>query len=344
MGQMQRTSTWGVVGVAILLLAAIIGFLLISNQQVAQVVPSPTASPSPSPTPSPSPSPPPTPSPTPEPTPSPTPVAAATPTPAPSFSAEVLNRQWTVLFVGVDSDWQRQGTGLGHNTDALMLASLSSDQSTLTLVSLPRDTVDVPLATGGSYGGKINGLYATLGLDALKGAMATMYGVAIDAHVVMDMDDVSAIVNAVGGVSVNNPYPLADPLYTGLHLPAGPHLLDGPTALLYVRTRLDQDYGRMRRQQEVIVDLVGQLTGPGGNGVDVGALVGALDSLNTDLPLNELPTLLELGRRAYGAEVQYFVIQPPYITFQGDLGDGRGYVLVADFAAIRAQVQALIAN
>ena len=89
------------------------------------------------------------------------------------------------------------------------------------------------------------------------------------------------------------------------------------------------------------MDLVGQLTAPDA-GVDVPALVGALDSLNTDLPMNELPTLLELGRRAYGADVRYLVIQPPLITFQGDLGDGRGYVLLADFAAIRAQVQSLI--
>jgi LCP family protein required for cell wall assembly len=337
---MQRTSTWGIVGVAVLLLAVVIGFLLITNQPVSQAVPSPTLTPTASPSPTPSP----TPSPSPSPTPSPTPVPTPTPSPSPSFSAEVLNRQWTVLFVGVDSDFMREGTGLGHNTDALMLASLSSDQSTLTLVSLPRDTVNVPLASGGSYGGKINGLYATHGLEALRGAMATMYGVGIDAHVVMDMDDVAAIVQAVGGVNVHNPYPLSDPLFTGLQLPAGAHVLDPATALLYVRTRVDQDYGRMRRQQEVIMDLVGQLTGPGGDGVDVGALIGALDSLNTDLPINELPTLLELGRRAFGAKVNYLVIQPPLITFQGDLGDGRGYVLVADFAAIRAQVQALVAN
>lgn len=339
---MQRISTPWIVGGAVLVLAAVIAVLLISNQPVGQAVLSPTPSPSPSATPTASPTPSPSPSPTPSPTPTLPPSPTPTPVPTPSFSAEVLNRQWTVLFVGVDSDFIRQQAGAGHNTDALLLASLSADQSKLTLVSLPRDVVNVPLATGGSWGGKINGLYATHGLEALKGAMATMYGVGIDAHVVMDMDDVAAIVQAVGGVNVNPPYPISDPVYTGLHLPAGAHVLDGSTALLYVRTRLDQDYGRMRRQQEVIMDLVGQLTGPGGDGVDVGALVGALDSLNTNLPMNELPTLLELGRRAYGADVEYLVIQPPLITFQGDLGDGRGYVLVADFAAIRAQVQGLV--
>jgi LCP family protein required for cell wall assembly len=333
---MQRSSAWWIIGAAVLVLAVVIVFLLSSRPAaVLEPTPSPTPSPTQSPTPSPSPSP------TPPPTPSPTPSPSPTPIPTPTLSAELLNRQWTVLFVGVDSDFIRQGTNEPHNTDALMLASLAYDQSTLTLVSLPRDTVDVPLASGGVYRGKINELYRVHGLEALKGAMATLYGVGIDAHVVMDMDDVAAIVQAVGGVNINHPYPLSDPLYTGIQLPAGAHVLDPATALLYVRTRLDQDYGRMRRQQEVIVDLVGQLTAPDA-GIDVRALVDALDSLNTNLPINELPTLLELGRRAYGAEIRYLVIQPPLITFQGDLGDGRGYVLVADFAAIRARVQELI--
>ena len=97
----------------------------------------------------------------------------------------------------------------------------------------------------------------------------------------------------------------------------------------------------MRRQQEVITELVRQLSSPA-SGVDMSALVAGLDSLQTDLPLGELPTLLELGRRAGGAQVTNLIIEPPLITFQGDLGDGRGYVLVADFASIRAQVQALI--
>ena len=54
--------------------------------------------------------------------------------------------------------------------------------------------------------------------------------------------------------------------------------------------------------------------------------------------------LLELGRRAGDAEVTNLIIEPPLITFEGDRDDGRGYVLEADFEAIRAEVQALIAD
>jgi len=49
-----------------------------------------------------------------------------------------------------------------------------------------------------------------------------------------------------------------------------------------------------------------------------------------------------VARRATDADVQTLVIQPPLITFAGDRGDGRGYILEADVEAIRAEVQALI--
>jgi hypothetical protein len=71
-------------------------------------------------------------------------------------------------------------------------------------------------------------------------------------------------------------------------------------------------------------------------------VIESLDSLQTDLPLGDLPTLLELAARSADAEVSQVVIQPPLIVFEGDRGDGRGYILVPDVDAIRAEVQELI--
>ena len=51
---------------------------------------------------------------------------------------------------------------------------------------------------------------------------------------------------------------------------------------------------------------------------------------------------MELARRADDATVNELVIQPPLITFEGDRGDGRGYILEPDVEAIRAEVQELI--
>jgi LCP family protein required for cell wall assembly len=312
---MQRTSVWAIVGVAVLAVAAVLAFLLLSNRPAAE-----------------------------SPAPSPSASASVAPSASPSASVEagLLEQRWTVLFVGTDHSAEREAMGLPVNSDAILLASLSEDQSRLSLVSLPRDTVGVPLPDGGTHEQKVNELYREQGVEALRGAVETALGVPIDAHLVLDMDDMAALIDSVGGVDVDPPEALADDVYTGLHLDAGPQELDAATALLYLRTRIDTDYGRMRRHQEVIVSLVQRLTDPE-RSVDLESLLDGFDSLETDLPLDQLDTLLELARRAGSAEVDNLVIQPPtLITFEGDRNDGRGYVLEADFEAIRAEVQALI--
>jgi polyisoprenyl-teichoic acid--peptidoglycan teichoic acid transferase len=268
--------------------------------------------------------------------PSPTPQ----PTPTPTLSAELMDRPWNVLYVGIDLNEQREGDNQPSNSDALMLVSLSEDQSELTLVSLPRDTVDIPLADGSIYPRKINALYAEQGIDALVGAMEELYQVEIDGHVALDMDDFAALVEAVDGVEVTLEEPLVDPI-VDLDLEPGTHTLDAAETLGYVRTRVDQDYGRMGRQQEVIVELVSRLVDPETE-LDLADLMDGLDSLETDLPLDELPTLIELATRAADADVSELVIQPPLIVAEGDQGDGRGYILVPDIEAIRAEVQELI--
>jgi len=279
--------------------------------------------------------------PAPEASPSPTAARTVQPSPTVAFNQELLHQQLTVLLVGLDLNEERRAPGVVGNTDALMLASVSADQSQVVLVSLPRDTVDVPLADGTFWSSKINGLFAERGIDELVGAMATLYGVPIDGYVMIDMDDFAALVDAVDGVTVNPPDPLSDPPI-GLDLQPGEQELDAPTALSYVRTRIDQDYGRMGRQQEVITNLVARLVDPETD-VDLSEFLSGLDSLETDLPLDDLRTLVEIARRAHDASVQRVLVQPPdMIVQEGDLGDGRGYVLVPDVQAIRDAVTALI--
>ena len=171
--------------------------------------------------------------------------------------------------------------------------------------------------------------------------METLYGVPIDGYVTIEMDDFATLVNAVDGVTVNPPEPLSDPPL-GLDLQPGEQELDASTVLSYVRTRIDQDYGRMGRQQEVITALVARLVDPDTD-VDLSELLEGLDSLETDLPLGDLPTLIEIARRTQDASVERVLVQPPdMIVQEGDLGDGRGYVLVPNVEAIRAAVIALI--
>lgn len=268
-------------------------------------------------------------------TPSPSVPATAEPTPGATLNEEMLSRRLTVLVIGLDSDQARREAGLGVNTDTLILASINADQSEVTLISLPRDTVDIPLADGSTWDRKVNAIHSERGADELVGAMETLFGVPIDGHVQVDMGDLVALVDAAGGVTVSPDEPLADPI-VDLDLQPGEQELDGATALAYVRTRVDTDYGRAARQQEVLLDLVPRLVADETD-VDVAQLLDGLHSFETSLPLDDLPTLLEIGRRAQEAEVTRQVLQPPeFISFEGDAGDGRGYILVPDVEAIRA--------
>lgn len=260
--------------------------------------------------------------------------------PSPELNAELLDRRWTVLFVGLDTDSTRESRGEPVSSDALLLVSVSADQSEVALVSLPRDTVDVPLPDGTTYEAKINALYGERGLDGLVDAMEALYEVPIDGHLALDMDDFALLVDGVGGIEVSPDAPIEDPA-ARIDIDGGTQTIDGATAEGYVRTRIDQDYGRMGRQQEVIVEIVRGLVDPERD-LDVRALLDGLESLDTDLPLDDLPTMLEIARRSTDADVRRLVIAPPLIGFEGDRGDGRGYVLEPDVEAIREAVRELI--
>lgn len=197
------------------------------------------------------------------------------------------------------------------------------------------------LPDGSTYQRKINELYREEGLDALAGAMEALSDVPLDGYVALNMDDFAALVDGVGGVEVSPDVPIRDPAAAGIDIDAGTQVIDGVTAEGYVRTRFDQDYGRMRRQQEVIVEIVRGLVEPDPSR-DVRSLIEGLDSLETNLPLEDLPTLLEIARRAADADLRQLIIEPPLITFEGDRGDGRGYVLEPDVDAIREAVSELI--
>jgi len=263
------------------------------------------------------------------------PSPSAAPTPSPTFNQALLEQRLTVLLVGKDVNEEREQRGDPVNTDTLILASVSADQSEVTLISLPRDTVDIPLPDGGVYDRKVNGIYGTDGIDTLVAAMEALFEVEIDGYAAIDMDDLVALVDAVDGVEVSPEEPLTDPI-VDLDLEAGPQTLDGTTALAYVRTRVDKDYGRAARAQEVVLALVGELVAEDAE-IDLAGLIDGLDSLETDLPLEDLPTLVEIARRAQAANVTTQVLEPTeFITFEGDRGDGRGYILEPDIEAIRA--------
>lgn len=278
---------------------------------------------------------------TPSPTPVPTPVPTPTPTPIP-LDEGLLNERLTVLIAGTDSNPDRASRGMDVNTDAMIVASIDSTHRQLSLVGLPRDTVDLVMPDGSIWPGKSNGIMQTLGIEALRSALSATYGVQIDYYLALSMADFGQIIMALDGIELDIPQAVYDPKI-GLDLAAGYQRLNHNDAGRYVRTRFDTDYGRALRQQEVLTAIIAKLVNPQTD-VDVVVLAGALGSLQTDIPFDTIPTLIEVARRSLDAEVSTAVLGPPrFALFEGFDGP-RGWVMIPNVPEMRAYVQAVMDN
>ena len=297
-------------GVAVVVLAAIFAFLMLGGGDEPAATTSPTPSPSPTEVP-------------------------GSPTPEPTLNQELLSQRLTVLVIGTDSTESRRERGAGVNADTYLLASVNADQSEVTLISVPRDTTNIPMPDGSTWQRKMNAIWAEQGSEGMVAAIESLLQVPIDAYVELDMGEFISVVDAVGGVTVNPPEALRDD-HLEFEIQPGEQEIDGATAQDYVRSREDSDYGRAARQQEVLLDLARRYTDPGTE-IDIGRLLEGLQSFETNLPMEDLFTIIELVRRAQDAEVTRQVLGPPeFITYEGDRLDGRGYILEPDIEAMRA--------
>ena len=140
------------------------------------------------------------------------PESSAGPSATPAASPSPAGARTNVLIIGVDA-------GVGRSTfltDTLIVASLDPVTETVSLLSLARDMVDVPLPGGRTYSGKINSLlsYARLhpgefpgssgdGHDVLMAAVGTLLGLDIEQYAQVDLGGFVAVVDSLGGVDVN---------------------------------------------------------------------------------------------------------------------------------------------
>jgi polyisoprenyl-teichoic acid--peptidoglycan teichoic acid transferase len=286
-----------------------------------------------------------------------TPLASASPTASPTPIPPVLQRRLTVLLIGVDWMAGRQT----YLTDTMIVASLDPVAKTVSMVSIARDTVDVPLPDGTIYRPKVNSLAAFArrnpgvfpgssgeGTDVLAAAIAELLKVKIDYWAIINLPGFVKLVDALGGVDVNPDHPICDQTYDDFGLRAfkigaGPHHLDGAHALGYARIRKaagESDFTRSARQQEVLVSIRDAIVRGGFLGDPVGFLRAVGDTAQTNAPADLLPDLAGLAQEIVRSHIFQVVIDYPLVR-NGPAGDPRGSILVPDVAGIRMLAAAL---
>ena len=266
-----------------------------------------------------------------------------------------------VLLIGVD---QRQGE-TSFNTDTLIVASVDPVKGSVSMFSIPRDTVDVPVPAsaqalyGSTYNNKINSYYSSAKANsdtfpngpaaALREMLSEFYGIRIDYSVMVNFSGFKQIVDTLGGIRITTKNPIVDETYPAgaghlrrIRMPVGVRTMDGQEALIFARSRHgSSDFGRAERQQQVIAAVRAQ-TDVEAIAANLPALASTLqDAIKSDFPQGDLPRLLELLGRVDASNLKSIVFAPPVYQTVG--ADERGYIIVPDVEKIRRAILAAFA-
>ena len=180
------------------------------------------------------------------------------------------NRPFVVLVIGLD----RRPTETGPSrTDTILLARIDPKKHTSSFLSIPRDSLmEVPSPDGGYSQDRINTAFvynwsskdSSAAPEALARTIEHNLGIKVDHYVVFDQRSAEQLIDALGGVTVDNPKAFGQTDYSDDDVHVVPQYfaegsidLNGYEAVAYGRIREGStDFDRIERQQRVASALV----------------------------------------------------------------------------------------
>ena len=243
-----------------------------------------------------------------------------------------------ILLLGADAGAGR----VGVRPDSINLVSVDVGSGRSVLVSLPRnlekarfpegtaaaqrfpdgfsgdgDREEWMLNATWTYGEANPDLFpgsAGPGVTAVEQAVEGTLGLPGHYFVVVDLDGFRDLVNALGGVTIRitEEIPIGE---TGRSLEPGLRRLDGYETLWYARSRTGaSDYARMSRQRCVL----GAILREADPGTVLSNFTGLADAstslLTTNIPVGQLPELVELAWKAKDLPITTLQLVPPLIS------------------------------
>jgi len=249
------------------------------------------------------------------------------PTSIPTSEILANSERVNILVMGID---RRPGEPFISRTDTMMLMSIDTERLTASILSIPRDLYVVIPGIGRD---RINTafVYGSAGNNPAGGAELTKQtveynlGVPVNHYVLVDFNAVTQGVDTIGGIDVNVPTEIYDPMfpdmnygYDPLYIAAGSQHFDGTTALKYARTRhQDNDFSRARRQQQVVMATRDKIMGLGvadmlDRAPDL--LQQLSQSYRTDLSLNDVIGLARVVAEIPTENIRNEVLDQNYVT------------------------------
>jgi polyisoprenyl-teichoic acid--peptidoglycan teichoic acid transferase len=231
---------------------------------------------------------------------------------------------FSVLLMGVD---ERKGDR--GRSDSLIVLTVNPNKNSVKMLSIPRDTRTEIIGKGKED--KINHAYAFGGVDMTMATVENFLDIPIDHFVQINMEGFKEIVDAVGGVTVQNDL---DFTHEGTHFPKGELTLNGAKALKYSRMRYEDprgDFGRQARQRQIIQAVIkeGASLSTITNYGDIFNALG--NNVKTSLKFDEMVTI----QRKYKAASKD--IQQEQVKGNGTKIDGIYYYIVPNEEKSRIQ-------
>ena len=234
---------------------------------------------------------------------------------------------FSVLLLGIDTgDDGRVEQG---RSDTTIVATVNPRDKQTTLVSLARDTyVDIP---GQGKQDKLNHAYAFGGASLAMDTVENYLNIPINHYVSINMAGLKELVNAVGGIEVNNNLTFSQ---DGYDFTIGKISLDGEQALSYSRMRYEDpngDYGRQERQRKVIEGIVQKVLSLNSVSNYQEILTAVSDNMKTDLSFDDMKKIALDYRSAFGK------VKQDQLQGTGFMQDGVSYQRVDEQELTRVQ-------
>jgi LCP family protein required for cell wall assembly len=221
-----------------------------------------------------------------------------------------------ILMVGLDKEPP-------HRSDSVLVAHMDLKTYETRMLSIPRDLrVDMLSSKGNETQDKLAHAFVYGGIDNVKYAVESLLGITVDHYVVIKIDGMIALIDALGGVEIDVEKDMkyhdhAQDLK--IDLKQGLQVLSGEDAVGYSRFRHDAegDIGRMRRQQTLIKAILVEIRKPG-NLMKMDDIVRLFYSaVDTDLDLVQLLALKQVAKEFTADKIQSMTLNSEATNWDG---------------------------
>lgn len=251
------------------------------------------------------------------------------------------NKPMTILLMGVDTgSGSREDQWVG-NSDTMILVTVNPQTRETTIMSLERDILTNITQDGETVQAKLNAAYAQGGAELAIKTIQDLMNIHIDRYAMINMKGLVQLVDKVGGITVNNPFDFDisieenEPEYTA-KIPPGRQEIDGEQALVYSRMRYQDpegDYGRQKRQREVIEKIIKKVLTLDGLSNYQGIIEAVSDNMQTNISLDTNSLMQLMGYRDALKNIRMEQLKGEDAT----LADGGSYQIVTSEHLLKMQ-------